>query len=213
MTLYSDFAAQRARQMAADVAAVLGIVGFVVLGVAIHGAIIALQDVGVRLTDAGSSFQSTMAEISERLSQVPLIGSGIRAPFDEASEAGTTLQDVGLAQQRATEQLAIGTGLAVAVLPVVAILLLWLIPRIRFMRRSSWARAASTSVAGIDLLASRALATRRLPQIVAAHPDAAGGWRRNDPAAIEALALLELRACGVRPGRTAVLRGTRTPLT
>jgi hypothetical protein len=141
-----------------------------------------------------------MGEISERLGEVPLIGTGIRAPFDEASGAGTTLQEVGRAQQRATEQLALGVGLAVALIPVIAILAGWLIPRIRFVRRSGWARAAATSPGGTDLLALRALTTRRLPLIAAAHPDAAGGWRRRDPEAIHALARLELRAAGVRPG-------------
>lgn len=199
MNLYSDFAARRTRQVIADCAAVLGIVAFIVLGVILHGAIMGLQAVGVRLSDAGSSFQSTMSEISERLGQVPLIGTGIRGPFDEASGAGTTLQEVGRAQQQATEQLAIGVGLAVAVLPVVAILLLWLVPRIRFARRAAWARAASASAEGIDLLALRALMTRSLPVIATAHSDAAGGWRRNDSQAVDALARLELHASGVRP--------------
>lgn len=207
MTLYSDFARRRTLQVIADCVAVLGIVGSVVLGVTLHGAILALQEVGTRLADAGSSFESTMSEISERLGQVPLIGTGIRAPFDEASGAGGTLQEVGLAQQQATQQLAVGVGLAVAIIPIVAILLLWLVPRIRFARRAGWALAASATPAGIDLLASRALATRRLPDILKAHPDAAGGWRRDDPDAVRALARLELRACGLRADRAAVLRG------
>lgn len=212
MTLYSDFAARRTRQIVADCAAVLGIIGFIVLGVTLHGAIMGLQAVGVRLSDAGSSFQSTMTEISERLGQVPLIGSGITAPFAEASGAGATLQEVGRAQQQATEQLAVATGLAVAVIPIVVILLGWLIPRIRFVRRSAWARAASASPEGLDLLACRALVSRRIPEIQAAHTDAAGGWRQNDPDAVASLALLELRACGVRPAGSAVLPESRTAL-
>ena len=142
MTFYSDFARRRILQVIADGAAILSIVGSVVLGVTLHGAILALQEVGTRLADAGSSFESTMSEISERLGQVPLIGTGIRAPFDEASGAGSTLQEVGRAQQEATQQLALGVGLAVSVIPILAILLLWLIPRIRFARRAGWALAA-----------------------------------------------------------------------
>jgi hypothetical protein len=213
MTLYSDFAAQRARQIVADVVSVLGIVAFIVLGVTIRGLIMTLQAAGARLSEAGSSFESTMSEISERLGGIPLIGGGIRAPFDEASGAGSTLQSAGQAQQDAVAQLATGVGLALAVLPTVVILLLWLVPRIRFARRSSWARVASASAGGVDLLACRALATRPLPLIMAAHPDAAGGWRSNDPAAVRALALLELRASGVRPDRAAVLPGSPATLT
>jgi hypothetical protein len=213
MTLYSDFTAQRTRQIVSDIVAVLGIAAFVVLGVTVHGLVMTLQAAGARLSEAGTSFESTMSEISERLGGIPLIGGGIRAPFDEASGARSTLQSVGQAQQDAVAQLATGLGATLAVVPTVVILLLWLVPRIRFARRSTWARAASSSAAGLDLLACRALAARPLPQIVAAHPDAAGGWRRNDPSAVRALALLELRACGVRPEKAAVLRGSPTALT
>ena len=206
MNSSSNFVGLRVRRLIADFGAVLGIVGFAVLGAAVHSAIMALQVVGARLTDAGSGFTSTMSEISVRLGEVPVIGSSIRGPFDEASSAGMTLQEVGAAQQRAIEQLAVATGLAVAVLPITAILLVWLIPRIRFARESAWVRAASTSPGGLDLLACRALVSRRIPEILAAHPDAAAGWRRNDRDAVLALALLELRAFGVRPARTAVLR-------
>jgi hypothetical protein len=213
MALYSDFATQRTRQVVADAVSVLGIVAFIVLGVTVHGLVMTLQAAGARLSEAGTSFESTMSEISERLGGIPLIGAGIRAPFDEASDAGSTLESVGQAQQYAVAQLATSLGVALAVVPAVVILLLWLVPRVRFARRSSWARAASTSAGGLDLLACRALATKPLPEIMAAHPDAAGGWRRNDPTAIRALALLELRACGVRPDRAAVLPGSPERLT
>jgi hypothetical protein len=213
MTLYSDFAGQRARQIVADAVSVLGIVAFIMLGATVHGLVMTLQAAGARLSEAGTSFESTMSEISERLGEIPLIGGGIRAPFDEASGAGSTLESVGQVQQDAVAQLATTLGVTLAVVPTVAILLLWLIPRIRFVRRSAWARAASTSAEGMDLLACRALVARRLPRIMAAHPDAAGGWRRNDPLAVQALALLELRSCGVRSERAAVLQGSRTALT
>ena len=195
MILYSDFPFRRARQMIADAAAILGIALFIVLGVIVHDAILSLQAIGARLADAGSGFESTMTEISDRLSQVPLIGSGIRGPFDEASGAGGTLNEVGLWQQQATEQLAVAAGLITAILPVVAILLCWLIPRMRFARL---ARDAAMSAAGRDLLACRALSRRKLTLLLAAHPDPAGAWRRQDAAAIRALAALELHASGVR---------------
>ena len=198
MILYSDFPFRRARQMIADAAAILGIALFIVLGVIVHDAILSLQAIGARLADAGSGFESTMTEISDRLSQVPLIGSGIRGPFDEASGAGGTLNEVGLWQQQATEQLAVAAGLITAILPVVAILLCWLIPRMRFARRARLARDAAMSATGRDLLACRALSRRKLTLLLAAHPDPAGAWRRQDAAAIRALAALELRASGVR---------------
>jgi disulfide bond formation protein DsbB len=198
MTFYSDFARRRAWQIIADVLAVVLIVVFIGLGIAVHGLVLRLQDFGVQMQDAGASFESTMNEIGDRLGSVPLIGGGIRSPFDDASSAGTTLHDAGQAQQEAVQQLSMSAGLAVALVPIAVILFVWLIPRIRFFRRARWAKAALASPGGVDLLALRALSARALPEIARAHPDAAEGWRSGDPEVILVLADLELRARGVR---------------
>lgn len=198
MTFYSDFAGRRAWQIAADVLAIALIVAFTGLGIAVHGLVLELQEFGVQMQDAGTSFESTMNEIGDRLGTVPLIGGGIRSPFDDASNAGTTLRDAGQAQQEAVQQLSTSVGLAVALVPIAVVLLVWLIPRIRFSRRAGWARAALAWPGGDDLLALRALSARTLPEIVRAHPDAAEGWRSGDPNVIVVLADLELRASGVR---------------
>lgn len=198
MTFYSDFAGRRAWQIVADVVAIALIATFTGLGVAVHGLVLKLQDFGVQMQDAGTSFESTMNEIGDRLGQVPLIGGGISSPFDEASSAGTTLRDAGRAQQEAVQQLSTSAGLVVALVPVAVIVLVWLIPRIRFCRRARWARAALAWPGGDDLLALRALSSRALPEIARAHPDAAEGWRSREPDVIVALADLELRTRGVR---------------
>jgi hypothetical protein len=198
MTFYSDFAGRRAWQTVADVLAIALIVAFAGLGIAVHGLLLKLQDFGAQMQDAGTSFESTMNEIGDRLGSVPLIGGGIRSPFDDASSAGTTLRDAGQAQQEDVQQLSSSVGLAVALVPIAVILFVWLIPRIRFYRRARWARAALAWPGGDDLLALRALSGRALPEIVRAHPDAAEGWRSRDPDVIVALADLELRARGVR---------------
>lgn len=48
-----------------------------------------------------------------------------------------------------------------------------------------------------QLLALRALANRPLRRLTAVSPDPVGTWRREDPAALRALATLELRSAGV----------------
>jgi hypothetical protein len=129
---------------------------------------------------------------------VPLIGGGIKAPFDGASDAGKALEQAGQAQQVAVQQLATGLGIGIAVLPVLMILILWLVPRLRFARKAGTARVLATQPASIDLLALRALSSRKLAAITQIDPDAAAAWRRGDERVITALASLELKASGVR---------------
>jgi hypothetical protein len=150
------------------------------------------------MEEAGSGFQDTMDELGETLGGIPLIGGGIRAPFDGASQAGGALEAAGQSQQETVYQLAFGLGIGVAVLPIAMILVLWLVPRIRFVRRAGRATAVVSHEAGLDLLALRALATQRLPAITSISPDALGAWRRGDEQVVRQLAELELRASGVR---------------
>jgi hypothetical protein len=95
-------------------------------------------------------------------------------------------------------QLALVLGIGIAVLPIAMILLVWLVPRIRFVRRAGRANAVVHTTAGLDLLALRALATQKLPAITKIDADALGAWRRGDETVVRQLAQLELRASGVK---------------
>ena len=198
MKLYSDFAPRRARQIVADVLALATIAAWVWLGVTVFQLIMNLADFGRQMEDAGAGFKDTMTEVGETLGDVPLIGGGIRAPFDGASDAGGALQAAGMSQQVAVSQLATGLGIGIAALPILTILLLWLIPRIRFVRRAGRASAMVKADAGIDLLALRALATQKISALSGVGPDPMAAWRRGDETVMRQLAQLELKSSGVR---------------
>ena len=198
MKLYSDFGARRTRQIIGDILAIVAIGLWVWLGAIIFQLVENLADFGVQMEEAGAGFSQTMTEVGEALGGVPLIGGGIRTPFDGASQAGQALEAAGQSQQDAVLQLALGLGIGIPLLPIAMILVLWLVPRIRFVRRAGRARAVVTSGVGMELLALRALANQKLPAIAAVSPDALGGWRRGDEHVVRALAQLELRASGVR---------------
>jgi hypothetical protein len=198
MKLYSDFAAHRTRQVVGDVLALVAIAAWIWLGVAVHALVMGLTDFGVQMEEAGAGFRDTMTDVGEDLGGVPLIGSGIRGPFDSASSAGATLESAGRDQQVAVSNLADGLGFGIAVLPVLTILLLWLIPRLRFARRASSAKALVAAGAGVDLLALRALSTQRIAALTGVDPDPMGAWRRGDEGVMRSLAALELRSSGVR---------------
>ena len=198
MRLYSDFAPRRSRQIAADVIALALIAGWIWLGVTVYQLISQLAQFGRDMETAGAGFRETMTEVGENLGGIPLIGPGIRAPFDGASGAGGALETAGQGQQEAVNQLATTLGIGIAVLPIAMILALWLIPRIRFIRRAGRAQAIVRAGAGVDLLALRALATQKISALSEIDPDAMAAWRRGDDAVMRKLAALELKASGVR---------------
>ncbi|MCY7413677.1 MAG: hypothetical protein LH471_11685 [Salinibacterium sp.] len=198
MKLYSDFTARRSRQIAIDAIAVVSIAAWVWFGVTVYQLVSNLAAFGVQMQQAGAGFRQTMTDVGENLGSIPLIGGGIRAPFDGASGAGAALEQAGLDQQIAVNQLATGLGIGIATLPIAMILLIWLIPRLRFVRRAGNAQAIMASKAGVDLLALRALANQRMAAIAEVDPDAMAAWRRGDVAVMHRLAQLELRSAGVR---------------
>ena len=198
MKLYSDFGGRRLYQVLGDVVAIVVIVVGIVVAVAIHNAIAAFKSIGADVERSGSDFSSTMSDIGDRLSGVPLIGGGISAPFTTASDAGGTLADAGTNWQSGVEHLATLVGWTVAALVVLVVLVGWVRPRlVAAVRRAAIARLAAASPS-LDLLALRALATRPAKAVTKLDEDVVAAWRRGDPEVIRRLAALELKASGVR---------------
>jgi hypothetical protein len=198
MKIYSDYAGRRTRQIVGDVVALGAIALWIWFGVTVFHLIQGLASWGVQMEQAGAGFGDTMTDIGDTLGGIPLIGPGIRLPFDGASDAGAALEAAGQQQQEAVLQLAITLGVGIPLLPILTILALWLLPRILFIRRAGRAKAVVQAEAGMDLLALRALTTQKLAAIVKIDPDALGAWRRGDPETVRQLAQLELKAAGVR---------------
>ncbi|WP_010202703.1 hypothetical protein [Salinibacterium sp. PAMC 21357] len=198
MQLYADHAPRRARQLASDIIALVFIVAWIALGVWVYQLIAAFRQLGVQMQQAGAGFRSTMVELGDTLGSVPLIGSGIRVPFDGASDAGATLENAGQSQQDAILATATTVGLFIAVVPVLLILLVWLLPRLRFARRATEAKRLLSMPGGAELLALRALSTYKLADLAEISPEVASLWRAGDPAIVAKLAQLQLRSLGIR---------------
>lgn len=198
MKIYSDFAGRRTRQIIADIAALFAIGMWVWFGYIVFTLVNGLAVWGLKMEEAGSGFEGAMTEVGDTLGGIPLIGSGIRIPFDGASAAGASLEAAGIAQQDAVFQLAVTLGIGIPLLPILTILAIWLIPRILFIRRAGRAKQVVKAEAGMDLLALRALTTQKLSAIAKIDPDALGAWRRGEADVVRRLAQLELRSAGVR---------------
>ena len=197
MTVYSDFPGRRAAQIVGDLVTVALIVLAIWIGMLVHDTILVLADVGRTLEDAGNGFSGTMSDAGDTLGGVPLIGNGIRAPFDGASDAGQTLADAGVAQQQAVTTAATVLGVAVALSPILLILVVWAFTRLRFILRATELRAITRLPEGHELLALRTLTTSRARPLRAIDAPLQG-WRERQTSAISALAALELREGGLR---------------
>lgn len=199
MKWYSDFGAARIYQIVGDVVAIIVLVLGVVLGVTLHSAIDALRGVGADVQSSGSDFSRTMNDIGRQLSGVPLIGGGIKAPFDAAGDAGTTLSKAGADWQEGVERLATLVGWTVALLVLLVVLVGWVRPRlVGAVKRGVLARFARRSP-DLDLLAFRALANRPAVAVARIDADAVAAWRRGDTEVIRRLAALELQSSGIKP--------------
>ena len=88
------------------------------------------------------------------------------------------------------------------VLPVGWLLLRWAPWRIRWVREATATdrllTGSPTGIADLELLAARAMATAPLPRLAALPSGTGAGWRAGDPAAVRALAALELDRLGLR---------------
>jgi hypothetical protein len=198
MKLYSDFAARRSLQIAADAVALLVLGLSVWLAVVLHGLIAGLAEAGTRIESAGSDLESTLRDAGERLGGVPLVGDGVRGAFDDAADAGSTLAEAGRTQQDVVATAAVLVPLLVVVLALLAVSWAWLRRRLLFVRRATAAARLSRLADGDDLLALRALATASARELERIAPAPARAWRAGDPSAVRGLAALELRRSGIR---------------
>lgn len=197
MNWYSSYPRQRVRQIIADAVALAVIILSIVTAASVVESIRALGSFGRDLEEAGESFAGNLGAAGEQLGGVPLVGEGIRTPLDAAAGAGDVVAQAGRDQQALVETVAVGTGWAIVLTPLALLVLLWLIPRLRFARRSGLLRRMLAAGLTADTLAARAIAQQPLRRLARVHPDPAAAWRAGDATVVRDLAALELRRAGV----------------
>ncbi|MEU8679269.1 hypothetical protein [Streptomyces sp. NPDC048560] len=201
MRLYAQTPARRTRQVLADLVAVVLIYAAVRLALAVRDAIMLLAEPGREAESAGTGLSDGLDDAGDAASKVPFVGDQLKKPLTSAADAGTGLADAGRSLQDAVEHVATLTAVALIVIPTVFVLLLWLPPRLRWIRRSTATRHLAAGPGGADLLALRVL-TSHSQRELAAMPAPPGGlaaaWRRGDEQVIAALAEVGLRRAGLR---------------
>ncbi|SDT67361.1 hypothetical protein [Actinoplanes derwentensis] len=201
MKFYADRVPVALRQLLTDIAVVLWVYLWIRVALWIHDTVEQLAVPGQKLESAGSGIAANLAEASGKVGRVPLVGDELTKPFTGAADAARSIAEAGHDQQEFVAQLALILPAIALSVPLALVLFLWLPLRVRWIRRAGVAAAVRDNPAGQDLLALRALASQPLTDLAKLGPDIAQSWRSGDPAAVTALADLELRRLGLRHRR------------
>ncbi|MET9324861.1 hypothetical protein ABZX75_32630 [Streptomyces sp. NPDC003038] len=201
MRLYAQTPARRNLQVLGDLMAVALMAAAVWFALAVHEAITLLAEPGRKVESSGDSLASELHNAGDAASKVPLVGDLLKKPLQSAADASTGFADAGQSLQHSVSQVATLTATALIVIPVLFVLLLWLPPRLRWIRRSTTVRRLADAPGGADLLALRALTgpLHGLAALPAPPGGLADAWRRGDQHVIADLCEVALRQAGLRP--------------
>jgi hypothetical protein len=195
---YAQHPAVRLRQLAADIGVLAWLVVWVLVARAVHAAVLVLAEPGRAVEDLGRSVAGNMNSAADAAERVPLVGDELAAPFGSLADASGSVSGAGQSAQDAVSTLATILAVVLVVLPVGWLLLRWLPWRLRYAREAGAARRLLTGTPDLEILAARALATAPLPRLAALPVGTGAAWHAGDPAAVRALAGLELGRLGLR---------------
>ena len=204
MKTYSDLPVRRALQATGDLLLVLWIWLWVSIADSVHDATLGLAKPGRQIDESATGLAGRLRDAGESISGVPLVGDDVQKPFEGAGGAADNLASAGRAQVEAVQTLAFWLGIAVALIPILIALAVYLPPRVRFVRRATAGKRFLDSAADLDLFALRAMTNQPLHVLARVSDDPAGGWRDRDPDVVRQLAQLELRDCGLHAPRELV---------
>jgi hypothetical protein len=207
LLLYAERPRRRMLQVLSDFAVAIWVVLVITASIALHDLVLALQAPGRGLTNAGEQVSGVFGGAARAAGDVPFVGDKLAGAFGPGTDAGSAIADAGRAQVEAVAAVATGLAWLVVVVAAVPVLTTWFTLRIRWILKARHALAARDL--DVDLLALRALtagAPGRIRRAAGPDGDAAGAWRRGDPAVLLRLADVELRRMGLR-GATSVRTG------
>jgi hypothetical protein len=185
-------------QAASDVMVVLWVALWFLIGKAVHTAIAAFAEVGRKVEGGANGIAGNLDSAGNSAGKIPLVGDTVKSPLRAAGGAARELASAGHGLDERATTLAIILALAVAIPPALAIVVPWLLLRLRFARRAGAAALLARSPGGDRLLALRALTNRPLAKVLTVGPDPVEAWRKGDPETVRLLAALELKAVGLK---------------
>jgi hypothetical protein len=194
---YSTRPVRLLAQLFSDFAVVVWTAIWLLVGVAVYDAISTIAEAGRQVESGAHGIAGNLASAGHGAQHIPLVGDAVSKPLTSASQAALDIAGAGHDLDTTASWLAVLLAMAVVALPILLAVMPWLFLRLRFFRRKRTVTALAATPAGEQLLALRALTNRPPRKLTAVSADPVGGWRREDPVTIRALAALELRSAGI----------------
>lgn len=198
MKLYADRPGRLLAQLLGDVLVVIAVYWAVRLGRGAHEKVGALAVPGREGEAAARDLDGKLRSAANDVGDAPLVGDTLGRPFRALAATSRDLAGTAQSYQDSVADVALLTGVMVALVPIVLVLAAWL------PRRLAWVVEASAAVrlmragpASTELLAVRALARQPLAHLARLGPGVVTGWRCGDPEAMDTLARLELDELGL----------------
>ncbi|GAA3621092.1 hypothetical protein GCM10022223_42450 [Kineosporia mesophila] len=185
-------------QVVADLSVLLWIVLWYYVAKAVHAALSAIAGVGADVQGGANGISTNLNGAGKSAGGIPLAGDALAKPLNAAAGAAQDIANAGHGLDEKATTLAILLALAVSVPPILALVVPWLLLRLRFARRAGATADLARSSGGQDLLALRALANRPTAKLLKITDDPLEGWRTGDPEVVARLAALELRSAGLK---------------
>jgi len=194
---YATRPARLAAQIVSDLAVLVWTAIWVLVGLAVYDAIATISEAGRQVEHGANGIAGSLASAGHGAQRIPVVGDAVSKPLTSASEAALDIANAGHSLDTTASWLAVLLAVAVVAVPILIVDMPWLVLRLRFFRRKWAVTGLAATPAGEQLLALRALTSRAPRKLAAISADPVGGWRREDPTVIRALAALELRSAGI----------------
>ncbi|WP_343708458.1 hypothetical protein [Mycobacterium sp.] len=194
---YANTPGRLLAQLFGDIVVVIWSFAWMLVGLAVHGAVSTIADVGRQVQGGADGVAASLQSAGHSADGIPLVGGAVSGPLTAAAKAALDIAGAGHNLDTTARWLALVLAMAVAAPPTLGVVVPWLVLRIRFVRHKLTVGALAATPAGAQLLALRALANRPLARLTAVTPDPVGAWRAGDPHAIHGLAAIELRSAGM----------------
>lgn len=195
MKLYAETPGKRIRQVVQDVILVAWILLWIVFGSVAHDVVAKLAEPAASVARNSDSLSDSLADISDRVDGVPVVGGALEEPFSSASEASAAVADESREQRDLFRTAALWIGLFIAVGPIAVALLLYLPFRFHWIKEATAADRIRLDADDLYLFALRAVANRSFSELRRATRDPGAALASGDYAA---LARLELEHLGLR---------------
>ena len=195
MKLYAETPGKRTRQILQDAVIVAWVLLWALFGTIAHDVVAKLAEPAASIARQSDSLGDSLADVSDEIDGVPLVGGALEEPFSSASRAAAGVASESREQRDRFLTAALWIGLFIALAPIGAGVLLYVPFRLVWIREATAADKIRVDADDLYLFALRAVTNRPLSELRKATPDPGAALASGN---YEPLARLELEQLGLK---------------